>query len=61
MSILNRWGETIFRTKNPNEILCGTTQKSSQICPNGVYTYRVDVYDQLGKHYYYTGEVSLFR
>ena len=61
MSILNRWGETIFRTKNPNEGWCGTTQKSSQICPNGVYTYRVDVYDQLGKHYYYTGEVSLFR
>ena len=61
MTILNRWGETIFRTNDPEEGWCGTTQNSSQTCPNGVYSYRVDVYDELGKHYYYTGEVSLLR
>ena len=61
MSIINRWGETIFKTNNPEEGWCGTSEKSSQKCSNGVYSYRVDVYDELGKHYYYTGEVSLLR
>ena len=61
MSILNRWGETIFRTNNPDQGWCGTTQNSSVPCANGVYSYRIDVYDELGKHYYYTGEVSLLR
>ena len=61
MSILNRWGETIFKTNNPDQGWCGTTQNSSQTCANGVYSYRIDVYDELGKHYYYTGEVSLLR
>ena len=61
MSILNRWGETIFKTSDIDEGWCGITQNSSQICPNGVYSYRIDVYDEMGKHYYYTGEVSLFR
>ena len=61
MSILNRWGETIFRTSDIEEGWCGATQKTSQICPNGIYSYRIDIYDELGKHYYYTGEVSLLR
>ena len=33
MSILNRWGETIFRTKNPNEGWCGTTQNHLRYVP----------------------------
>ncbi len=61
MSITNRWGETIFQTNSETEGWCGYTKSSSEICPNGIYSYRVDIIDELGKHHVKIGEVSLFR
>ena len=43
MHIYNRWGETVFKTKNPDVLWDGTNQFTKQPCSAGVYYYTCDV------------------
>jgi gliding motility-associated-like protein len=43
MHIYNRWGELVFKTKNPDVLWNGDNQFTKQPCPAGVYFYTCDV------------------
>ncbi|MBH83787.1 MAG: hypothetical protein CMP70_03845 [Flavobacteriales bacterium] len=55
ISILNRWGELVF---NSNDINIEWDGNNSI---NGVYAYRIDIVDMIGKSHYFEGEISLLR
>lgn len=61
MTIFNRWGAAIFYSNSIEEGWDGVPKSASEISPNGVYSYKIDVTDLLGKKHTYTGEVSLLR
>lgn len=61
MTIFNRWGGAIFNTNDMEKGWDGTPLNSSEVSPNGVYSYKITVTDLLGKIHTYTGEVSLLR
>lgn len=43
LSIINRWGVTVFHTTDPFIYWDGTDQKSGELCKDGVYFYTVTV------------------
>ena len=55
ISILNRWGEMVFSSNDIEE------QWNGKNALNGVYAYRIDVIDMLGKLHNFEGEISLLR
>ena len=55
MAIINRWGELVFKTDDINNSWDGKR------AINGVYAYRIDVIDLLGKKHYFEGEITLLR
>ena len=55
ISILNRWGELVI---NSNDINIEWDGNNSI---NGVYAYRIDIVDMIGKSHYFEGEISLLR
>ena len=55
ISIVNRWGELVF---NSNDI---EDEWDGKNATNGVYAYRIDVIDMIGKSHFFKGEVSLLR
>ena len=59
MTIYNRWGEIVFST-NSKEGWNGNYNGNSKPCPEGVYVYKLDVFND-PKHKIYTGTVSLIR
>lgn len=46
MKILNRWGQLMFETKDPEINWDGTNYKNGQPVSDGVYFYECDVYEQ---------------
>ena len=44
MTIMNRWGKTMYTTTNPEINWDGKNQNNNQDCVNGVYYYVCDVY-----------------
>lgn len=44
MTIMNRWGKTVFTTTDPEINWDGKNQNNNQDCVNGVYYYVCDVY-----------------
>jgi gliding motility-associated-like protein len=54
--IINRWGETIFRSSDPNVGWDGTYK--GKVCPNGVYTWRAS-YNGIKIRQVKMGEVHL--
>lgn len=44
MTIINRWGKTMYTTTDPEIKWDGTNQNNNQKCVNGVYYYVCDVY-----------------
>ena len=55
ISILNRWGQIVFSS---NDI---KTQWDGENAINGVYAYRIEVIDLIGKLHFFEGEVSMLR
>ena len=41
--IVNRWGQTVFETRNADEFWNGTTMNSGEACQEGVYFYQITV------------------
>ncbi|MBL6657196.1 MAG: gliding motility-associated C-terminal domain-containing protein [Flavobacteriales bacterium] len=58
--IFSRWGELIYTSNDINESWNGKTQKGTE-CMNGVYSYRVEVIDLIGKKHFFDGEIHLLR
>jgi gliding motility-associated-like protein len=44
MTIMNRWGKTMYTTTDPEINWDGRNQNNNEECPNGVYYYVCDVY-----------------
>ena len=55
MIIFDRWGNAIFQSNNVNTSWDGGNS------PSGIYIYRIDVIDYMGRTYEYTGQISLIR
>ena len=55
ISILNRWGQIVFSSNDIN------TQWDGENAINGVYAYRIEVIDLIGKLHFFEGEVSMLR
>jgi gliding motility-associated-like protein len=43
--ILNRWGQVVFRTDDPNLNWDGRNQSTSKECATGVYFYVIDLHE----------------
>ena len=53
MVIYDRWGNCLYQTNNINNPWKGDNY------PNGVYIYKINVKDDMGKPYEYFGHVSI--
>ncbi|HNB32458.1 MAG TPA: gliding motility-associated C-terminal domain-containing protein, partial [Bacteroidia bacterium] len=60
MNIYNRWGQLVYTTDNLSKTWDGVDSKGN-LSPQGVYVYALKVTTYSGKHYDYTGSVSLIR
>jgi len=60
MNIYNRWGQLVYTTDNLSKTWDGIDSKGN-LSPQGVYVYALKVTTYSGKHYDYTGSVSLIR
>jgi gliding motility-associated-like protein len=59
LQIFDRWGESIFNTKNYNEGWDGKIKGRGEIAPSDVYVWKVNVTDVLGEQHQFTGQVTL--
>lgn len=63
MQVVNRWGQTVFVSDNPSQLINegwnGTLQ--GQPAPNGTYTYLLSGSLESGKPETYTGTITLLR
>ncbi len=59
--IFNRWGEVIFRSKDPNEAWNGKKNNSGSVAPNGVYVCVVKYKDDHGDTKELKGFATLIR
>ncbi len=59
MEIFDRWGELMFTTNNFRKGWDGSIKGSLKIAPQGVYIYKIEVYDKQGTKHPYTGHVTL--
>lgn len=61
MQIFNRWGEEIFRSKNPDEHWDGTLRifgsEAKRMTKQDVYSYRVSILDNNDLRHIYTGKI----
>jgi gliding motility-associated-like protein len=60
MEIYNRWGEKIYETTSLNG-WPGTIRTGTEEAEQGVYVYKIVVYDYLNKSYDFHGHVTLIR
>ena len=58
--IFDRWGEELYYLDNIDKGWNGTRQNGN-LCPQGVYVYRVLITDYLGDFHEYIGNVNLIR
>lgn len=61
MVIRDRWGETVFKTSDPNHGWNGQKGNDGKDCPIGVYGYDAIIVDQHSLHHRYRGSVTLVR
>ncbi len=58
-TILNRWGEEVFHTNNPNELWNGTSKE--KVCQPDIYLYILTFKHKYGNRQRIEGRVSLIR
>jgi gliding motility-associated-like protein len=61
LEILNRWGNLVFRTTDPESVWNGTDQNSGEECAEGVYFYRLTIIDKASESHVYHGFVHLIK
>ncbi|MFZ4399073.1 MAG: PKD domain-containing protein [Bacteroidales bacterium] len=59
MMIFNRWGEMVFHTEDYNNGWNGS--RNGEICPDGVYIWKINYTDALGRSQKETGHLTLIR
>ena len=59
--IYNRWGGQIFSSNNINIGWDGKIQGNKEICPNGIYTYYIEIENIYGEIFKYEGNLNLIR
>jgi len=57
--IYNRWGGQIFSSNNINIGWDGKIQGNKEICPNGIYTYYIEIENIYGEIFKYEGNLNL--
>lgn len=61
LDIFDRWGENIFTSKEFRKGWDGTAKGGSTSVQQGVYVYKIQVYDLMGKKHSFVGHVTLIR
>lgn len=61
MAIINRWGEVVFESSDPQAKWNGRRFNSGKLSQKGVYVYRVTFTESRGKTHEYTGFVTLIK
>jgi gliding motility-associated-like protein len=61
MDIFDRWGENIFTSNNFRKGWDGTVKGSTKTAPQGVYIYKLQVFDLQGGKHPYVGHVTVIR
>ncbi len=61
MDIFDRWGENVFSSNNFRRGWDGTLKGGSKLAPQGVYIYKLSVYDLRGNKHPYVGHVTVIR
>jgi len=61
MMIFNRWGEMVFRTEDYNYGWNGSWNGNGDTCPDGVYVWKINYTDALGRSQKETGYLTLIR
>lgn len=61
MDIFDRWGENIFTSNNFRKGWDGTVKGSVKTAPQGVYTYKMLVFDLQGGKHPFVGHVTVLR
>ena len=60
-SIVDRWGQVVFQSTDPDLCCNGTHRLRNEIVPVGVYCYVVRVVDGNNQEYYFRGTVTVVR
>jgi gliding motility-associated-like protein len=61
VSIIDRWGHEVFKSENPLIGWNGLKWNTADVCPNGTYTYLINVEDDEDVPYSYKGLINLLR
>jgi gliding motility-associated-like protein len=61
MDIFDRWGENIFTSNNFRKGWDGTVKGSTKTAPQGVYIYKLQVFDLQGGKHPFVGHVTVLR
>ncbi len=61
MIIVNRWGETMYESSNPDEPWTGKVRNTDKMAPDGVYAYFIRVKDLSGHRREMKGYVTLVK
>lgn len=61
MTILNRWGEIMFETKDMSNTWSGYAPGTTEVVPTGSYPYFIRVIDVNGKIHNFSGSIEIIR
>ena len=61
MVIYDRWGELVFKTKDPYQPWDGIKAGANMKCPAGVYVWMIDITEENTVHHKMKGTVTLIR
>lgn len=59
--IFDRWGKQVYYTTDPFEYWNGRVDNIKEVCPQGVYVYRIVLKDVFGVPYEYFGKVTIVK
>jgi large repetitive protein len=61
LDIFDRWGEDVFSSTTFRKGWDGSVKGSSRMAPQGVYTYKILIYDTQGNKHPFVGHVTLIK
>ena len=61
MDVFDRWGENIFTSNNFRKGWDGTVKGGSKMAAQGVYIYKLSVFDLQGNKHPFVGHVTVLR
>ena len=61
MRIYNRWGESVYKSRNQNVGWAGVDRNTADVAPQGTYVYVFEITDVNKKFHVYRGHVTLIR